>query len=333
MAQKSVEAEIRGRLACWYRRASRDLPWRQSQDPYRIWLSEIMLQQTRVVAAVPYYERFLERFPSVRALARASEEGVLAAWSGLGYYARARNLHRAAKQIAAAGAFPRDYESIRALPGVGDYTAAAIASIAFGLPHAAVDGNVARVLARLYGERGDIGSAKTRKRLAAAAENLLDRKRPGEFNQAMMELGATVCLPGDPQCDRCPISAFCEARREGVERELPVKSRRAATVRVERTLLLIERDGRVLLRRRAADSGRMAGFWELPEKGDILRAVPIESVGTVYHAITNHRYVFEVVRARIGRVPPGFIWLKKTELDRIPLATATYKALAAARRA
>lgn len=169
----------------WYEGARRDLPWRRTRDPYRIWISEIMLQQTRVAAVVPYYEKFLREFPNAAALARADQDRVLALWSGLGYYSRARNLHSAARQIAAGGEFPREYESIRALPGVGDYTAAAISSIAFGSPHTAIDGNVRRVVARLAGQ-DEIGDLP---------HQLLDRRDPGRWNQAMMELGATLCLP------------------------------------------------------------------------------------------------------------------------------------------
>ncbi len=286
-----------------------------------------MLQQTRVAAAIPYYERFLERFPDVAALAAAAEDEVLACWSGLGYYSRARNLHRAARLMALDGGFPRSYESIRELPGVGDYTAAAVASIAFGLPHAAVDGNVLRVLARVLGERGDIGSAKTRNRLRAAAEALLDRKRPGLFNQAMMELGATVCVPREPRCGDCPLAGLCGARRGGIERELPVKSRRMEFVGVQVTLLLIRKGGCVLLRQREAASTRMAGFWELPEAGLLPAAVPLETLATVRHTITKHRYEYTILRAALRRVPAGFAWIREADLDRIPLSTATRKAL------
>jgi len=320
---------IQRKLRQWYRRERRDLPWRSTTDPYRIWLSEIMLQQTRVAAAIPFYERFLARFPDVAALARALEDDALACWSGLGYYSRARNLHRAAKLVAAAGQFPRDYDGIRALPGIGDYTAAAIASIAFGLPHAAVDGNAIRVLARLLGEKGEVGSAPTRRRLTTAAAFLLDRRRPGEFNQAVMELGATVCLPGKPWCVRCPLSDFCRARAGGLERELPVKSRKAETIRISLTLLLLLRGDRVLLRQREADSKRMAGFWELPEAGLLPQAALLGAVGTVRHTITNHAYRYAIVKAKLRRIPSGFRWISAAELDRIPLSAATRKALAA----
>ena len=319
--------EMRRRLRKWYEGARRPLPWRATRDAYRIWVSEIMLQQTRVAAATPYYERFLARFPNVEALAAASEDEVLTAWSGLGYYSRARNLLRAARRVVEGGGFPRDYDSIRALPGVGDYTAAAIASIAFGLAHAAVDGNVLRVLARVLAERGDIGSAKTKNRIAKEAQRLLDRRRPGEFNQALMELGATVCLPGEPQCARCPIVTLCQARRRGIEGELPVKLRRVESVRVEKTLLLIRKGDRVLLRRRDARSSQMAGFWELPEAELLPQAVLGAVAGTVYHSITNCRYRLTIVTAVIRRAPSGFLWVPASQMGRIPMSTQTRKAL------
>src|SRR5580700_932140 len=203
-------AGIRRRLLAWYGKHKRDLPWRRTEDPYRIWISEIMLQQTRVAAVIPYYERFLALFPDVSALASAPEQDLLAAWAGLGYYSRARNLQKAARAIVELAQFPTDYAALRDLPGVGDYTAAAVASIAFGMPHAALDGNVLRVLSRVAAERGDIKSQVVRRRLGALADTLLDRRRPGEFNQAMMELGATVCLPKQPMCVRCPIQLHCQ---------------------------------------------------------------------------------------------------------------------------
>src|SRR6266516_234894 len=187
------EREFRKALLSWYAGAKRVLPWRETRDPYRIWISEVMLQQTRVAAVIPYYERFLARFPDLATLAAAPEQELLAAWGGLGYYSRARNLQRAAQQMR--GRFPSDYESIRALVGVGDYTAAAVASIAFGLPYAVVDGNVLRVLSRVTNDASDIGSLKTKKRMQALADTLLAQSDPGLYNQALMELGATVCLP------------------------------------------------------------------------------------------------------------------------------------------
>ncbi len=311
-------ASFRGRLLRWYGRYARSLPWRANRDPYRIWVSEIMLQQTRVATAVPYFERFLESFPDVESLAGASEDEVLAAWSGLGYYSRARNMRKAAHQIVASGSFPNDYESIRRLPGVGDYTAAAIASIAFDLPRAVMDGNVRRVLSRLTCQAG---------RLDAVAASLVAGPRPGQFNQALMELGATVCLPGEPLCPVCPVSAFCGAKRQGRQREFPVKLPRPAPVRVAKTLLLVEKNGKVLLWKRE-DGPRMRGFWELPEAGQLPGALPTRRLAEFRHSITNHNYVFTVIEARVRRAPAGFRWVAERDLDDIPLSTVARKALA-----
>ncbi len=215
-------------LLTWFSSNARDLPWRRTRDPYRIWLSETMLQQTRAAAAIPYYERFLEQFPDVESLARASESEVLAAWSGLGYYHRARNLHNSAQRIVETSHFPQTHDGILSLPGVGAYTAAAVGSIAFGLPHAVLDGNVLRVVARLMADPGDIGSGKTRRRFQETVDRWLDAKQPGAFNQAMMELGATICLPRNPQCLLCPVAAECEAKRRAAQSQYPIKTPKAA---------------------------------------------------------------------------------------------------------
>jgi A/G-specific adenine glycosylase len=310
----------------WYRAGHRDLPWRRTADPYRIWVSEIMLQQTRAQAVIPYYEKFLERFPNVEALAAAEEETVLALWSGLGYYSRARNLWRGARQIAAGG-FPQSYEGIQALAGVGAYTAAAVASIAFGLPHAVLDGNVLRVVARVENDGGDIGSLRTRERFRAIAQGWLDRSAPGVFNQALMELGATVCLPKKPQCLVCPIAAMCRARAEGTQGQLPVKLRTVTPVRLEGELLIVERGGRVLLRQRQPDARRMAGFWDLPSPEDLPEAEAGELLGRIRHTITHHHYTLTVRRAAVRRAPANCKWFGAEELTTIPLSTTARKAL------
>jgi A/G-specific adenine glycosylase len=319
---------LRRRIISWYRKHKRDLPWRRSRDPYRIWISEIMLQQTRVAAVIPYYERFLARFPDVLALAAAPEQELLAAWAGLGYYNRARNLQRAAKKIQELGGFPRDHASIRELPGVGDYTAAAIGSIAFNLPHAAMDGNAARVLSRLTAERGNIDSGAVKKRLLGSVEGLIDPKCPGEFNQALMELGATVCLPKQPQCGQCPWAQDCEAFRLGMQNELPVRAGRPEAVGVEKQLLMIERAGKILAWQRPLESRRLAGFWELPET-DQLPGAKVESrVAGFRHTIVNTNYRIAVFRASLPGTPKGFHWLTTKELSEIPLSTTAKKALA-----
>jgi len=320
-------ASIRRKLLEWYRANRRDLPWRISHDPYRIWISEVMLQQTRVAAAIPYYERFLQRFPGVAELASAPEQELLAAWAGLGYYARARNLQRAARKILELGKFPRDYDSIRALDGIGDYTAAAIASIAFDLPHAALDGNAIRVLSRLIGERGNIASSIVRKRLGEVADRLIDPERPGEFNQAWMELGAVICVPKDPRCGVCPLSKDCGARREGLEQELPLKVRRAQSKEVEHQILIVQKAERILAWQRPNDDRRLAGFWELPEAGQLPHAKVGARIATVRHTIVNTNYALHVHRASSGRVPKGFHWLRIEKLSELPLSTAAKKAL------
>src|SRR5438876_3184936 len=220
-------AAFRKQLLGWFRQFQRDLPWRRTTDPYRIWLSEIMLQQTRVAAAIPYYERFVQRVPDVHALAAAPEDEVLRLWSGLGYYSRARNLQKAAQQIMTKGGgqFPARLEDALALPGIGNYTAAAILSIAYGKQLAVLDGNVARVLARLGAIHGDIREPQRWVQLQETANGLLDPKSPGDWNQAMMELGATLCTPKSPQCLLCPVAQFCEGRKQGIAELLPEKIR------------------------------------------------------------------------------------------------------------
>jgi A/G-specific adenine glycosylase len=243
-------ATFRKQLLGWFREFRRDLPWRRTTDPYRIWLSEIMLQQTRVAAAIPYYERFLQRFPDVHALAAAPPEEVLRLWSGLGYYSRARNLQKAAQQIVAkhGGQFPTRLEDALALPGIGIYSAAAILSIAFGEKHAVLDGNVARVLARLGAIQGGLREPQRWQELQKTADRLLEPKSPGDWNQAMMELGATLCTPKSPQCLLCPVAQFCEGRRLGIAESLPEKRKKPATVEVTlAAAVFVDGNGQTLL--------------------------------------------------------------------------------------
>lgn len=286
-----------------------------------------MLQQTRVAAALPYYERFLARFPDAATLAAAPEPDLLAAWAGLGYYARARNLQKAARRVVEQNGFPRNYAELRELPGVGDYTAAAVASIAFGLPHAVLDGNVVRVLCRLLNETGEVGSVKTRRRLQAAADGLLDRRDPAQFNQALMELGATICLPRQPKCLFCPVVSDCEARRLGRQSELPVKAKAKRTIRIEKTVLVIRKRGRFLLRQRPPASRRMPGFWDLPEPAELPQAVSDAPIGSFRHSVTHHNYVFTVCTASIEAAPKGFQWIFAKSLHNFALSTTAKKAL------
>jgi A/G-specific adenine glycosylase len=318
---------LRRRLLAWYGRHHRDLPWRGATDPYRIWLSEIMLQQTRAQAVIPYYEKFLSRFPTAAALAAASEAEVLAAWSGLGYYARARNLRRAARQIAAAGDFPRLYPGIRALHGVGDYTAAAISSIAFGLPHAVLDGNVMRVLSRLLDDTSDIASPRTRARFQSIAQHWLDPRRPGVFNQAIMELGATICLPKTPLCQSCPLAARCLAHQAGTASQLPVKLRKAEPQSIAAQLVFIQHRNRILLWQRPASSQRMGGFWELPAPDQLPEFSPGPALAAFRHTITHHHYTFTVLSGTLRRTPKSLCWIPQARLSAIPLSTTTRKAL------
>jgi A/G-specific adenine glycosylase len=326
-----VKPPVSRLLLAWYRGGHRDLPWRRVSDPYRIWVSEVMLQQTRAQAAIPYYQRFIERFPTIAALASAGEEEVLTLWSGLGYYSRARNLLRAARQVEAAGGFPRDYESIRALPGVGDYTAAAIASMAFQLPCAVVDGNVLRVVARVENDAADIASPPTRERFRAVAQGWFDPRHPGLFNQALMELGATVCLPGKPRCGVCPLSSLCGARQSGTVLELPVKLRKTKPVRISGALLMVRKGRRILLRQREAGARRMAGFWDLPAPQDLPGSQTGASFGEFRHTITHHHYTFTVLAATpprpTGPASPQFRWFDPAALTQIPLSTTARKAL------
>ena len=243
-------ASFRNALLAWFRQFQRDLPWRKTKDPYRIWLSEIMLQQTRVAAVIPYYQRFLERFPDIGSLAEAPEEEVLRLWSGLGYYSRARNLQKAARQIIGefGGKFPRTRERILSLAGIGEYTASAIASIAFEEASAVLDGNVARVLSRLGAIRGDLREPKKWQALQAEADRLLAADAPGDWNQAMMELGAMVCTPRAPQCLLCPVAANCEARKLGIAETLPEARKKRDTVEVHLVSLVVANpDGETLL--------------------------------------------------------------------------------------
>ena len=327
--------DFRKQLISWYASASRDLPWRHTRDPYAIWVSEVMLQQTRVAAAVPFYNRFLTRFPNLEALASAAEQDLLATWAGLGYYTRARHMHRAARAMK--GIFPRTWSEIRGLPGIGDYTAAAVGSIAFGLPYAAVDGNVIRVIARLTNDAGDISSAKVRTRLASVAGDLLDRRNPGMFNEAMMELGATVCLPKQPQCLVCPVSDLCEARKAGRQNELPAKLRRIEKVRIARTVLVIRNQMTLLLWQRSADEAKLAGFWELPEPEHLLEPIDATEAGGFRHSITNHEYHFTVlvwngygVLPRCKNVVKAE-WIACNRLENMALSTTARKAISVAR--
>jgi A/G-specific adenine glycosylase len=278
-APRARVAALRRRLLAWWDAGHRALPWRTAQraaDPYRVWVAEVMLQQTQVATAIPYYLRFLERFPSMEALAAARDEDVLSAWSGLGYYARCRNLVAAAREaLRRHGGLPASLEALRELPGFGPYTAGAVASIAFAIPAPAVDGNVVRVLSRLFLVAGDPAARPARARVEALAGALVDPFRPGDLNQALMELGATVCAPTRPACARCPLSPLCQARAKGRTAELPARRRRPARLRRLLACAVVERAGRVLLVR-SPQGGLFAGLAAFPaaELPDGARAAP-----------------------------------------------------------
>jgi A/G-specific adenine glycosylase len=313
---------IRARLLHWYDLNRRDLPWRGECDPYRVWLSEVMLQQTRVAAATAYYRRFLRRFPTVQALARARTSSVLAAWSGLGYYRRARALHEAAKEIVRRGEFPISAVDLQQLPGIGRYTAAAIASIAFGEAVAVVDGNVERVLRRLTGQE------LTRAEQWDLAASLVSRARPGDFNQAMMEWGATICLPRWPKCKECPLIEMCASRGESAQKRAETRRKRTIQYAFD------THDGAVFLVQRPGKSPLMPGMWELPEvdgKDAASRVSPGQrDPGLIlHHSITVTDYTVRVLR---GPAPEGVAgrWVPAARLSRLPLTGLTRKILQAA---
>jgi A/G-specific adenine glycosylase len=322
---------FRRNLLAWYDTNARDLPWRRTDAPYRIWISEIMLQQTRVTAVLDYYARFLNLFPTVEALAKASEPDVLAAWSGLGYYRRARQMHKAAQTIVHdhQGHLPKTAEALRTLPGIGDYTSAAIASIAYGEPVAVVDGNVERVLLRLYGEV-QLATPTARKNwFRDKANSLLDPKRPGDFNQSMMELGATTCLPQRPLCLQCPVHNFCATRGE----HQPAPPKKMRSQQIAYALLRRKQAGatHVLLEQRPASASLMPGMWELPE---VALETTDEAEITLRHAITVTNYrvhvlglsVEEAERRWAPRAHPRQ-WAKSSDLATLPLTGLARKVL------
>lgn len=286
-----------------------------------------MLQQTRVEAATGYYLRFLERFPNVEALAVADEAAVLTAWSGLGYYSRARNLQRAARQVVESG-LPATHAEVLALPGIGPYTAAALASISLGLQHAAVDGNVVRVVSRLTNDDSESSSPAAKRRFAEEAQALLDPARPGDFNQAMMELGATVCVPRAPRCSVCPVSCFCRGLEAGRQNQLPVRLRAATVQDVKLDLVLLEQGADIFLVQRPGFERRLAGFWELPQK-KLLPGIRLKRTCAFEHRIVNDRFHVTVWRGRAGELPEGG-WFGDQARVGMPLSTITKKALRAA---
>ena len=306
-AQEARTDEARRALRAWYRVARRDLPWRRTRDPYAIWISEVMLQQTRVETVIPYYARFLDALPTVSALAEAPIDRVLALWSGLGYYRRARLLHRGAQQIAREhrGALPRDANALAEIAGIGRYTAGAIASIAFGERAPIVDGNVARVLSRFDAREEDPASPAGKRALWARAEELASCDAPGDLNQALMELGATICTPKTPSCAACPIARACAARAKGIQSELPRVGKRAKPKRASLRAFVVEARGAIAMGKRRAD-GLYGGLWEPPMLEKTARAAApfgleisaFDSRGTVEHVLTHRRLAIDVFYMR-----------------------------------
>jgi len=338
-------------LLAWYRRHQRDLPWRRGSDPYRVWVSEVMLQQTQVATVIPYFERFIEHFPDVAALAAADEHTVIKLWEGLGYYARVRNLHRAARVVVDQfdGVVPADPDAFRTLPGVGEYIGAAVGSIAFGHPLAVVDGNVKRVLARIYAIDIPVDRAAAGHAFRERADALLDRDDPSSFNQAMMELGALICRPAAPRCEECPVREGCRAREDGTQADFPVKAKKKSTPLVRVAVGVISRDGRMLITRRAPQ-GLLGGLWEFPggkiRDGETaeaaLRREIREEVGLdvdvtghvtrVRHAYSHFRVELEVFRCepRDGRGvildgPVDHRWIVHEEIGEYAFPKANHK--------
>ncbi|MGN0778226.1 MAG: A/G-specific adenine glycosylase, partial [Aristaeellaceae bacterium] len=336
-------------LLDWYDAHARSLPWRGIHDPYRTWVSETMLQQTRVETVLSYYDRFLTRFPTVAALADAPEDDVLKLWEGLGYYRRARNLHRGAKQVMEefGGQMPAAAEQLRKIHGVGDYTAGAIASIAFDQRVPAVDGNVIRVVSRLRGIRENVGTPSVKRQLTAEAASLVPAQRPGDFNQALMDLGATICVPGTPSCERCPLQALCDACREGDAEELPLLPRKNPPRVIDYDLCLIFSGQRVLMRQRTETM--LQGLWVFPlleehHEAEQLPALvkrtlhlPVgdaQPAGEAKHIFTHQVWQMKlyILYAPVGiDAPVGWRWLTRTDMDALTIPTAVRTAATQAR--
>lgn len=346
-------AKFHERLLTWFRKHRRDLPWRASRSPYRIWVAEVMLQQTRIAAVLQRYHRILRRFPSVASLARASEGDVLRLWSGLGYYSRARNLHRAAREIVShhGGKFPREPAAALKLPGIGRYTTAAVLSIAYNVPLAVLDGNVARLLARLGAIRGNLRAPRRWRELEEMAQHLLAADAPGDWNQALMELGETICTPQSPRCEACPVSPWCRARKLRVTREIPARRRKPAAVRV-RIAAAVLRDprGRTLLLRDpgAHDAALFSRLWQFPAievarqtRAELsrhvaatlrIKAPSLEALPQARHGVTFRNVTLFPFLARVARLPNRAHTriVPLDHIDRLPISSATRKIAEAA---
>jgi len=315
-------------LLQWFKNNGRSLPWRETKDAYAIWLSEVILQQTRIVQGMSYWERFMAQWPTVNDLAAATENEVLKAWQGLGYYSRARNLHTAARQVMELGGFPQTFKELKTLKGVGDYTAAAIASIAFGEPVAVVDGNVYRVLSRYYGIETPIDSTEGKKEFQALAQSLLPINEPADYNEAIMDFGATQCTPNSPHCSACPLCETCVAFREQRINELPVKSKKVKQRERHFTYLYIEYEGKIAIHQRGAGD-IWQGLWEFPQEEQLTSSedsawkteAQLLQKG-VKHILTHQILLADIYLwqpARRPQLPSEFIWIKKQDLENYAL--------------
>jgi A/G-specific adenine glycosylase len=349
---KKRGSELARRLLSWFEKNRRDLPWRRTKDPYAIWLSEVMLQQTRVTTVLDYYPRFLRKYPTVERLARADLADVLGSWSGLGYYRRARALHAGAREVVEkyGGKLPADAASLREISGIGPYTAGAISSIAFGAREALVDGNVARVLARIFAMTCDVRTPAGMKEMWRVAEGLVPASDPGSFNESLMELGAMVCVPGEPRCGECPVSDLCEGRAKGLAAELPRATKKKAPREVDMMALVARRGARLLLGQRRA-AGLFGGLWEPPmvelasadggEKSlrSLLgsRIVELQVMGEQTHVLTHRKIRVTIATGGLAGEPSAsgggaydrFDWREATDLGSLGMSSLARKILLA----
>lgn len=339
MAKVPAENRIQAQLLQWFRKNGRDLPWRRTRDPYAIWVSEIMLQQTQVDTVIPYYQRFLKSFPTVRRLAKADLSKVLKAWEGLGYYSRARNLHRASQVLSShlKGKIPDTMEGLLNIPGIGRYTAGAILSIAYNKEAPILDGNVKRVLARLFAVSGDIRKKETERTLWALSESLIPEGHAGSFNQALMDLGAMVCTPRGPLCLRCPLQRLCKARAQGKPERYPLKAAKKRIPRVDALSAVIERNGKVLVRQRPAE-GLLGGLWEFPNwkiencnhlkkslKVHLKKELGVvakvgDPIGTFQQTYSHFKLTLHVYRCHILSGKNYGTWVPARNLDLFPMS-------------
>jgi A/G-specific adenine glycosylase len=341
---------FQNKLINWYKKSHRKLPWRETENPYYIWISEVMLQQTQVGTVKPYYEKFIQKFPTVKALAKADLQEVLKIWEGMGYYSRARNLHKAAKIVMSemGGKVPDNYQQFRQLPGVGQYIAAAVQSIAFHQPCAVVDGNVKRVLARLFTIKTPVNDAKSNKVFQQKASEILNRKNPGMFNQAMMELGALICRPQNPLCAKCPVKQFCAAFQTNTIDKYPVRKKQMPVPKYYIAVGVVNKNGKILITKRK-ESGLLGGLWEFPGgkildretaqqacireiKEEVnLKIKVVEYLTQVKHAYTHFKIVLDVFQCQYvsGRVKLNgavdYRWIKLNEIEKFPFPKANHK--------